>query len=521
MILITSAAYISQGLRAEFGALPPSLLPVQNRRLYEHQVGLVSALGDMFLTLPRSFDLPEWDWRKLSESRVGVVCVPDGLRLGESVVYALNVVGRYGEPLYILHGDTLFDSVDAAVDTVYVSQAQDDYTWDSSGGTSGDVYAGFFSFSSQTLLIRKIVENDYNFIKGVEAYGAECTINRRRVAEWMDFGLVNSYYRSTSKLTTQRAFNALESTSYSITKRSRDTAKILAEARWFENLPSAVRHYAPTVWRSGEDERGGYYEIEYYYLSSLANLYVYGHNPLFVWNEIFDACDRFLTDMRDSVAGDMEPVEDYERMRKNLYGVKTRKRLNQYCDSTGTDPHTVWRINGEEVPSLIEIVEETERMIERGGNERYATIMHGDFCLSNILYDFKSKSIRVIDPRGLDGDGHSTIYGDQRYDVAKLAHSVVGMYDLIIGGRYEQREPSPYEMEIDFGRDKDRQAVQELFLSRRYAGHSVEELSVYPIMIHLFLSMLPLHGDRPDRQRAMLANALRLYCEMKKKGMKC
>ena len=40
MILITSAAYVTPGLASEFGKLPPCMLPVQNRRLYEHQIKL-------------------------------------------------------------------------------------------------------------------------------------------------------------------------------------------------------------------------------------------------------------------------------------------------------------------------------------------------------------------------------------------------------------------------------------------------------------------------------------------------
>ena len=34
---------------------------------------------------------------------------------------------------------------------------------------------------------------------------------------------------------------------------------------------------------------------------------------------------------------------------------------------------------------------------------------------------------------------------------------------------------------------------------------------VVALTIHLFLSMLPLHADRPDRQKAFVANALRLF----------
>ena len=155
-------------------------------------------------------------------------------------------------------------------------------------------------------------------------------------------------------------------------------------------------------------------------------------------------------------------------------------------------------------------------MIERG-NQEFVTMMHGDFCFSNILYDFKSKSVKVIDPRGIDNDGNFSMYGDMRYDVAKLAHSIVGLYDLIIAGMFDYNESKPYEVSLRLEVADSVLATQEQFRSMLFAGYSVEELSVYPIMVHLFLSMLPLHRDNPERQKAMLANALRLYIELKSK----
>ena len=117
MILITSAAYISPALIAEFGKLPPSMLPVQNKRLYEHQLQLIKTenLGDVFLTLPKGYELTEVDSKKLLSSGAKVVYVPEGLTLGQSVVYALNVIGRYDENLYVFHGDTLFSRLTSEV----------------------------------------------------------------------------------------------------------------------------------------------------------------------------------------------------------------------------------------------------------------------------------------------------------------------------------------------------------------------------------------------------------------------
>jgi hypothetical protein len=90
------------------------------------------------------------------------------------------------------------------------------------------------------------------------------------------------------------------------------------------------------------------------------------------------------------------------------------------------------------------------------------------------------------------------------------------MYDYIIGGRYTYQQYAHNDVSLAFDTHDVIDDIQTYFKQMRFAGYSVDELSVYPIMILLFLSMLPLHADRPDRQKAFLANALRLYVEYKK-----
>ena len=51
-----------------------------------------------------------------------------------------------------------------------------------------------------------------------------------------------------------------------------------------------------------------------------------------------------------------------------------------------------------------------------------------------------NQTIKIIDPRGHDHNGKNTIYGDLRYDLSKLTHSLIGPYDFIIAGRYEYAE---------------------------------------------------------------------------------
>ena len=96
-----------------------------------------------------------------------------------------------------------------------------------------------------------------------------------------------------------------------------------------------------------------------------------------------------------------------------------------------------------------------------------------------------------------------------------MAQSGLGMYDYIIGGSFTYLETDPYQVSISFPQSSTIDEIQEYFRLMSFAGYTLKQLSVYPIMIHLFLSMLPLHSDKPERQKAMLANALRLYVEYK------
>ena len=513
MILITSAAYVNPSLASEFGQLPPCMLPVQNKRLYMHQISLCATLEEqVWISLPSSYNLSEHDKNQLAQCNAIPIMVPDGLSLGQSVVYCLNSIGRFDEPLHILHGDTLFKELPHTTDCYLVAKAADNYAWASVDQET--IYAGFFSFSEPSLLIRCVTENNNDFIAGIESYDSQKPLSRVESNSWMDFGLVNTYYRSISNLTTERAFNDLNIGRFSLRKSSHDINKILAEANWIQSLPKSLRHYAPAVWDSGIENGQGFYEMEYCYLSSLANLFVFCSHPRFVWNDILNACQIFITDIAQYRPKSKTDISQIARNNNNHFTSKTIKRLERFSIENSISLDTKLTFNGIETPSLRQISEETGEMI---GSDKcdFVTLMHGDFCFSNILYVFKSKSIKDIDPRGIDNNGSFSLYGDIRYDVAKLAHSVLGLYDFIIAGIFDYDELSPYEIKLQFNLPASVLNIQELFKSMHFDGSDISSLNVYPIMVQLFLSMLPLHNDNPQRQKAMLANALRLYIELK------
>src|SRR5580658_1182732 len=111
--IITSAAYINPEMAAEFGMLPPAFLPIGNSRLFKLQAELLRRFVDrIVLTLPSSFDVPAHDQELLARLQIETLPIEDGLTLSESILFAVIQSTNCEEPLYILHGDTLFLGVD-------------------------------------------------------------------------------------------------------------------------------------------------------------------------------------------------------------------------------------------------------------------------------------------------------------------------------------------------------------------------------------------------------------------------
>ena len=119
----------------------------------------------------------------------------------------------------------------------------------------------------------------------------------------------------------------------------------------------------------------------------------------------------------------------------------------------------------------------------------------------------------MIDPRGLDYYGDESHVGDVRYDLAKLSHSIMGLYDHIIAGSYELsfelfKDYGVFDFDIHISESV--HDIQKIFTSKLFLG-KIKYRDVMPATILLFFSMLPLHSDNPNRQIAFLANAMRLY----------
>ena len=526
-LLITSAAYADDSICVELGRLPPSFLPLGNQRLYQHQVKSVDGMfGRVVLSLPESFVVPPKDSELLRELGIETEFVPDGLSLGNSVAYCLETIDT--PAVAILHGDTLIEDINLdAVDgfTCHTADEQP-YRWavfseaaendvgqitENISDAGHKVLSGFFLFSDKGTLASAIKEAGGDFIQGMREYN-RCHVQAPLPAgPWFDFGHFHTYYRSKTRLTTQRAFNGLDIDRVSVTKSSGDSFKMECEAGWFKSLPDDLKLFTPAFLGTGTTADGHHsYRTERLLFSSLNDMFIFGQLRRQIWESIFGECSYFLESCKSH-----KPDTHQSNDCSHLYLPKTLSRLKAFASATGFPVDQTGSLNGRAVPSAIEIAEYAQTFIPPLPAEQQS-IMHGDFCFSNILYDSRARQIRVVDPRGYIESGKPSIYGDPRYDLGKLFHSAVGFYDLIIAG-YFRLERSGNDFTFTLLLDDAITTARDAFLAHDFAGISGDDPSLMAIGIHLFLSMIPLHADKPERQLAFLANAYRLYFMLRDK----
>ncbi len=369
--------------------------------------------------------------------------------------------------------------------------------------------------------MKSLVESRGRFVDSIVSYNKKYSFVIDSSGDWLDFGHLNSFYHARTRMTTQRSFNELSINSRFVHKASVDKSKkIYAEARWFLDLPSILRLHTPILLdhnEGGIDNRGASYKLEYLYLLPLSDLFVFGRLKKSSWNNIFDGISQVLNDFSSF---DLSNLSICFGEFDDFYLPKTVGRLIEFQQQrqfSVLNEKFAFDKDGLGL-TLVDIARDVAQYIRPVSTDNIS-IVHGDMCFSNLLFDSRVDAIKCIDPRGLTPRGDISIYGDVRYDYAKLYHSVVGFYDFIIAGKYNLEKNKILGVnvvKINFSESQEYyNPVVESFKSLILSRSKYEESEILAITIHLFLSMLPLHSDRPDRQDAFVANALRLYKMLK------
>lgn len=513
MIIILSAQYVEQDLRAEFGEIPPTFLPVGNKRLYTYQINNIRSENPeekICMTLPKNYEISSWDKQVLEKENISIIPIDETFSLGQSIAFCLaSNCASEDDSVIIYYGDTLLRNPvnlkNIGKNVIYTAHSDFNYVWlkVANGFERGDaVFCGVLSIANPQLLIRNLISTNFDFTKSLLKYNETNKFEQEHRGDWLDFGHLNTFYDSKTIVTTERAFNELKINKYYVEKRSQKKTKLHAEANWFSLVPEEMAYYSPMLISHGEEDNGYRYKLEYLYSPTLTELFVYGNHHQAIWEQIIRSCFHFIEACHE--IRNPEPVGDFY----NSLISKNNSRLDEFINANPRFGNIVKDAENNSF-YLRDILSELHLAIH---TESKSTFIHGDFCFSNILYDFKKNDIKVIDPRGIDFDGNLSIYGDIRYDLAKILHSAIGKYDYIVSDRFNvQDDGETITLELPESSIDLTQLVKKQFEITSFSFKEILALTAT-----LFLSMLPLHYDRPDRQLAFIATAINLYKEFKK-----
>lgn len=528
--VVLSGNYCSPEITAEFGKLPPSFLPVGDGRLYRKQLAMARICNAQpVLSLPADYVLPRWDADKLAAAGVRIIRSPISLTLNEAVQFVLEVLDAKG-PLFMLYGDTLVEGDRLyELDQAAIQTTQSNYNWaevrtDNEGKlkiTSGygdgvsqrSVLCGFFSFSNAQDLRHACVSAN-SLDDSLMSYAKVRDLRTIEVQEWHDFGHLSLLYQSRQKVMVSRSFNRIWSDGVSVVKTSSKRHKIAAEAHWYEEVPQSLRLYTPHY--LGRVPESGGYRLEYLYQPTLAELYTFGEQPAYVWRQILDSCIRFLQDcwLYRPLPGSREADPDFAaEFFEHLFRKKTRERVAQFLGARGWALDMPISINGRMFPPIEQVSNRLLGYLVPTQPEDI-TLWHGDFFFGNILYDFRAARVHVIDPRGGYSDGDVSIYGDYRYDLCKLAHSIIGGYDSLLVGCVDFDRSSVGSFHFNRRWTQTQSKIAQIFAALEVDGKRIYTDEIRAMTALLFLTMLPLHADDPCRQDVMLCNGLILAEEL-------
>jgi len=532
VVLVPNWAPLSPDMEAETGAKYATFMPLGGLPLYKHIISLYRPdrhrIRVVFLVAQ---DAPAFEIDPQEAIWIQIIRIAGSKSIGETVLAGL--AGDCPNTAVVVHmADTLLDIEGTPLgDAVYVQVRSDLYRWtsiavDSEGSlriTSDrdeirpcgprPVCVGLFSFEDGRRLAVELAgalkhEGDGRepFFVALENYSSVCQMEIRPVKHWMDCGHVDGYYESRLSYQNLRHFNSLsyDPTRGLITKRSSNADAFRKQVRWFKQIPDEITPFLPRIF-SSSDGSDPFITMELLSIPTLGDLFITQRLNLGAWNDVV----RSISCIQSCFAEKSVRNSLASQLARAVYLEKTRSRLEDFTAQNPT-AQTYFLLHGTEKWTIGRVRQTLASFVEHSGLLEIdeLTPIHGDFCFSNLLYDCKVRLVKMIDPRG--DFGVPGVFGDRRYDLAKLAHSYAGKYDLIIADRFSVEVESDGRLRVYIPMDDYYTRVQSIFDAVLLPNIQLRN-QIYMIQALLFLSMLPLHVDKPRRQLAMLATGLELY----------
>lgn len=531
-VIIPSAKLVPEELQ-KLGKLPAIIYPINQKIAFDY-------IYDQYKNLHTKVDVicyenadkVERRLRKVIGNEIKVRKLPELHDLGYTILYAIENID---EPVVINFADTIvMDPIaDISGDAFFYQEDYMSETWtyfDEGNGIITHIYdkeaineeikkklfVGVFKIINihdfRECLRNAVQEKNKkmnSFYYALELYSKKHPMQAVLTNNWFDIGHEDKYYNSKLEVRA-REFNhiTIDKNRGILKKTSDDKDKFIGEIKWYLKLPADVEYVRPRIFNYSTSYVNPYVSMEYYAYHTVHELFLYGDLTLQQWIDIFNRIRFVCDDFKRYTVQDanIRPALEEMYLTKTLQRFGKMKKDERFI--TFFESPIV--VNGVRYLPLNEIIIALEKAIpEMLYDVDSFNIIHGDLCFANIMVDSNFSFIKVIDPRGKFGT--YDIYGDFRYELAKLFHSVDGKYDFIIKDLFDLDYNSEATC-INY-RIQDRKrdfSMYKVFLETFSAEVGEDLKKIELIEALLFLSMIPLHGESIRHQMVMLGTGLEI-----------
>lgn len=316
-----------------------------------------------------------------------------------------------------------------------------------------------------------------------------------------DIGELPMLLRFIAGSTVARSFNQVSFDDLTYRKRSANKAKMRAEHDFYSLIPNSMKPWMAGMFNYREDADGAEYTMLRYHFADAAFQWI--HNA---WTP--KDYDGFLVralHFLDARPSREASKAELEAAAEGLFISKVRSRWDELL----ANPVGASILNGiANSPGggrVVDAIDDYMKLVQKKWRtfaEGKMVVGHGDPCLSNILYDPATSTMKLIDPKGAISE--SELWTHSLYDYCKLSHSILGDYDFINNMLFDVVMGDNAEHRLVL-KSNPPQTYKQTFERQVSATQNLGALRLGEAS--LFLSMLPLHLDNPRKVAALLLRA--------------
>ena len=372
---------------------------------------------------------------------------------------------------------------------------------------SNKIVIGVYYFKNANLL-KTLLKKDYPELNNEKQLSSLLSVYMKKeemfaqtITKWQDIGTLENYVNTNSAYLTGRYFNNFKKTDLTIEKQSKEKV-VSYEIDWYRQISKTPLKVLIPQFVSYKKGHNDYrYKME---LLSGNSLYTYlNYYDIPISNVEYIIKSLFYTANIMWSYSNKKCVMNMPLASRYVFLSKTERRLKEWNNDI-INKHEII-LNGRKLLGYKEVLNRLSNQIEDliSQSEKYKAVIHGDLNFSNIFYYPDIGKFLFIDPRGKYYK--IGIYGDKRYDVAKMRHSFVYKHNKLTHAGFSlQCDANEYKLTYDYDKKED-QLFDKIALMY---GFNPTEIKIIDGL--LFLSQIPLHKEDHSFQIASFLIGLKI-----------